>query len=259
MIALRLVQLLTLVPLLVGVWQLLPLSSEIRLAISEQSWDLGRVCLRVAAVTGPILGAALVAYLVELAIRDAKQLRQLKAAHPQEPWLHRSDWASKHMRHSNRSLIVGSLWFMAIYVLVMVPLAIASAKLPLMIFVGVFGLVALLILYGLVSGKGWNEAELRISTLPGVIGGPFSGAVVLKGAFPPDTIFDVNLTCELTYRRKHHKKTEDVRRDLWSSTIYIQRPLPGGPPGTTSIRSALQFLMTRVRPVSMVTRRFVGC
>ena len=104
-----------------------------------------------------------------------------------------------------------------------------------MVFAGVVGLVALLVLRMIWQSRQWNRAELRISTLPGVIGGPFAGAVILQQTFPPGTIFDVNLKCEMSVTTRHNNKSETKRVDLWSSTIHIQEPLKGGPAGTTAL------------------------
>ena len=98
-----------------------PLASEIRLAFEGEPWTLAELCGRAVAVTGPITVAVVLMALLELAIRSWKQERQLKAAHPTEPWLWKPQWAAKHMRLSNKPLIIGWLCFFAIYLLVPCP------------------------------------------------------------------------------------------------------------------------------------------
>ena len=234
-IFLRIIQLICLLGIIFGVQQIPAFASEIRSVFEGEPWTLARLSGRAAAVTGPITVAVVLIALLELAIRSWKQEGPLKAAHPNEPWLWKPQWAAKHMRLSNKPLIIGWLCFFAIYLFGAVPLAIASDKKPFMVFAGVVGLVTLLVLRMIWQSRQWNRAELRISTLPGVIGGPFAGAVILQQTFPPGTIFDVNLKCEMSVTTRHNNKSETKRVDLWSSTIHIQEPLKGGPAGTTAL------------------------
>ncbi len=234
-IVLRLLQILCLVGIVVGSQQIAPLSSEIRNAWDGEGWTTAGLCGRLAAVTGPIVVALVLIGLLELVIRHNSEQRQLRSAHPHEPWLWNHQWAARHMRLSNKPLVIAWLCFMAIYLFAGLPLAIASQNRPIMIFAAVFGLIGLITLRMLWLSRRWNRAELRIATLPGVIGGPFSGVVILKQVFPPETIFDVNLKCVLSHTRRHRKKSETTRIDKWSSTIHIQKPIQGGPKGTTAL------------------------
>lgn len=234
-IFLRILQLVCSLGIIAGLQQIPSLASEIRSVFEGEPWTLARLCGRAVAVTGPITVAVVLIALLELAVRNWKQERRLKAAYPNEPWLWKPQWAAKHMRLSNKPLIIGWLCCFAIYLFGALPLAIASDKKPFMVFAGVVGLVALLILRMIWQSRQWNRAELRISTLPGVIGGPFTGAIILQQTFPPGTIFDVNLKCENLITTRYNNKSETRRIDLWSSTIYIQEPLKGGPAGTTAL------------------------
>lgn len=234
-IVLRGLQILCLLGVVLGAREIGPLSSEIRLRLDGEPGPLPRLCVRIAAAAGPIVVSLVVMGLLEVLLRNMREERKLREAHPHEPWLWKPQWAAKHMRLSNKPLLVGWLCFFLIYLSVGVPLAIASEKTPFMVFAGIFGLGALIVLRMLWQSRKWNQAELRISTLPGVIGGPFTGAVILKQKFPPTTVFDVNLKCELSTTQRHHKKTETKRIDKWSSTLYIEKPLGGSPAGTTAI------------------------
>ncbi len=234
-IFLRIVQLISLAGVIVAGFQLGPLSSEIRSVLAGEAVPLARLAGRIAAVTGPLAVSVVIAALLELSIRSNSQEAKLRAAHPTEPWLWKPQWAASHIRLSNKPLVIGWLCFFALYLAIAVPLAIASDKKPFMIFAGVVGLIALLVLRMIWISRNWNRAELRIATLPGVIGGPFSGAVILHEKFPADTIFDVNLSCKLTETVRYQKKSETRHTDLWSSTLHIQQPLGGGPKGTTAL------------------------
>ena len=234
-VILRIFQAAGLLAIWAGLQQIMPLANEIASIRDGEPWTLGSLCARIAAVTGPLVTAVVVIWLLELAIRYMAEERQRGQAHPTEPWLANRQWAAKHIRLSNKPLVIGACCFLALYLFVALPLAIASEKTPLMVFAGIFGLVALLILRMMWLNRTWNRAELRISTLPGVIGGPFAGAVILHETFPADTVFDVNLKCELSYTTRVGKESRTERTDLWSFTILIARPLQGSAPGTTAL------------------------
>lgn len=234
-ILLRILQFLCIGGIVIGGFQFLPLSSEIGSVFEGQPLALPRLCGRIAAFTGPVAVALIVMALLEMAIRHTRQESRLKAAHPTEPWLWKPQWAAKHMRLSNKPLLIAWLCVAVLYLLVGVPLAVFTEKQPLIIFAAVLGGVLLLALRMLWMGRQWNRAELRIATLPGVVGGPFSGAVILQQTFPPDTVFDANLKCQQSSTHRRGKTSETKHTDLWSSTIYVQHPLPGSPKGTTAL------------------------
>lgn len=234
-IFLRFLQLACLGGVALGVLQAGPLSSEIGLAFKGEPGPIGPVAGKVAIVTGPVVISLILMFVLELTIRNMGQERKLKAAHPSQPWLWKPQWAAKHMRLSNKPLLIGWFIFFLIYFFVGVPLALFSEKQPLIILALVVGLLTLLVLRMIWNSRNWNRAELRIATLPGVIGGPFSGALILKQTFPADTVFDVNLKCASSRTERHGKKSEIRHTDLWSSTLYVQRPLKGSPKGTTAL------------------------
>jgi hypothetical protein len=84
----------------------------------------------------------------------------------------------------------------------------------------------------------WQQAELRLGTLPGIVGGPFAGVVILQEEFPPETSFEVSLKC---MRGKERDDSAVLYIDHtegtvhWSSVLYINKTLAALRPGTTAI------------------------
>ncbi len=103
-IILRFIQLVCLAGIVIGGQQIPAFASEIRSAMDGEPWTLARLCGRAVAVTGPITIAVVLIALLELAIGSQRQESQLKAAHPNEPWLWKPQWAAKHMRLSTSRL-----------------------------------------------------------------------------------------------------------------------------------------------------------
>ena len=203
-------------------------------ALTKGTISLPELCWKILTVTGPlipaiglIVGSQLLSRGVTRWTYDAK-----------EPWMANPMWAAKHIRLNNRGLVWAVAWIWLLFIGIAVPFSIATAKTPFMVMCGVFGLGLLLISRVFWLNRVWNTAELRMATVPGVIGGPFSGVAILQQTFREGTAFDVCLKCEQT-------KTATVTKGgggpsnntatLWSSTISIDKLLPADGPNRTLI------------------------
>ncbi|HUP78059.1 MAG TPA: hypothetical protein VM260_05795, partial [Pirellula sp.] len=148
------------------------------------------------------------------------------------PWLAVPQWASKRIRLSNLRLCIifaCSLW---VYVTNLAPLLIglewSSPKW--MIGIGIYCIS--MATYRYWRTWSWNSAELQLATLPGVIGGPFSAAFLIRKRFPPDSIFEASLRC--TYRIPSDGDSSHDEKTHWSSTIEI-KAIPSSGNGVTAV------------------------
>lgn len=203
-------------------------------SFNQGAISLPELCWKILPVTGPlipglglIVGCQLLLRKMSSSIKDAK-----------EPWLANSMWAAKHIRLSNRGLYLTLAVGWLIFVGIVIPFSIATAKTPFLVMSGVFGLVLLLITRVIWLNRKWNTAELRMATVPGVVGGPFSGVAILQQEFPAGTAFEVCLKCEQTKTytpTQGSGKTSNTTETVWSSTNSIDKPLPADAPNRTLI------------------------
>jgi hypothetical protein len=192
------------------------------------------LCWNILAFTGPLIPALICLFGAQFTIP-----RIVPPTHnPSEPWLANPMWAEKHIRLSNRGLVWTMSTFFLCYLGIIVPFAIATEKTPFLVFSGAMGLVLLLIARVFWRNRKWNTAELRMAAVPGVIGGPFAGVVILQQAFPQGTPFDVCLKCQRTTRHQStrgNKESTSTTETVWSSTISIDKPLPPVEPNRTFV------------------------
>ena len=234
-VIIRFVQVMGLIALLIGFQQISPLVSLIRESFAEGDWPVAKLCGRLAMVTGPTLIACIFVGLLQwLLTRAARTQRALQASGDQ-PWLTNPMWAEKHIRLSNRPAIIAFVVFLTVFLLVVFPLAIATEKTPFLIAVSVVGLFVLILFRIQWLNRKWNRSELRISTLPGIVGGPFTGVAILKQTFSPGTVFEASLRCIRTETTRHNNRSETKQVVLWSSLIHIAKTLGGSQPNTTAI------------------------
>ena len=222
-VAMRFIQALCLLGILIGLAQVVPLATALQ-AEGPIHWPT--ICWKILAITGPIVPSSLFIFGIQSLLRHAKQL-QVNAA---EPWLANPEWAAKHMRLSNRGVIIAGVIATVCLVTVGLPFAIATEKRPFQIFLAVVVLFMLLLARMFWINRKWNRSELRMANVPGVIGGPFSGAVILQQTFPPETAFEVCLKCEHTHspRSTSSKKSgQTTTTTVWSSTLYLNKTLDG--------------------------------
>ncbi len=227
----RTVQLVGVAFIVLGALQLKPFLQLILVAVEERVIQVASLSSRMAYSVGFIaLGIALILAMRSL-IASQRQFTRLKRKHPNEPWLWNAMWAEKHIRLSNRGLAIGFTWFALVYLFLLLPGAIASNIKPLLVVVimlGVVGLVALRLMW---MQRMWNRSELKLVTLPGVLGGPFTAVAIIRKSFPSDTVYEVSLKCRVAERVS--KKTEF--RIHWTSTNFISRTINSNEPNTTLV------------------------
>lgn len=200
--------------------------------------DLPALCLKLVAVTGPCIAGGLWVWLFEYFIGEERRLRLGLQTFPNEPWMINPMWAAKHIRLSNRTVIIRLSIALAFYLLVVLPYAVSKRGQSSLLVVGAPPFVMLVLARMVWLKRKWNQAELRLGTLPGIVGGPFTGVVILHDDFPPETSFTVSLKCQRLRVRKSNAvvyidRTEGVTH--WSSVLHIDKTLKPPQPGTTAI------------------------
>jgi hypothetical protein len=230
---LRLLQLLSLLAVWIG------LSNVNAFMRALEAWGQGAIslpalCWKILPVTGCLIPAVVCLVGAQLALRHVK----IPTHHPNEPWMANPMWAERHIRLGNRGVFWGMCACLLSYFGIAVPLAIGTEKTAIMVVMGAVGLMLLGIANMFWRNRKWNTAELRLAANPGVVGGPFCGVAILKESFPAGTVFEISLQCKQTTsgsvsRRggSQSSKTETV----WSSTLFIDKPLPSEAPDRTLI------------------------
>jgi hypothetical protein len=196
------VQLTALTGILIGCGYIPPLVRLVSAASDDQPWNVAETARLTAIVCGPVLIGLLVMIGSILYMVYLHRLRKRMAAFPNEPWLWRTDWAAGLVRLSNRSAVTTTIITTVFYVFVILPLGVflASVKNTAMVygFLGVLGLFMLVFFRILWANRRWNESELQLVTLPGLIGEQFSAVATIPEMFPEAQTFQVKLRCELT-------------------------------------------------------------
>ncbi|MEO1497608.1 MAG: DUF3592 domain-containing protein [Planctomycetota bacterium] len=175
------------------------------------------------------------------AYRKTVRLETLQAAEPERPWLWREDWKLGVVESTGRDRLLaagygGFLWNVLAW-----PIALllwsdeadtgwwGIAAVSLFPLVGV-GLVAW---WGrlLVQRRRYGESKLRLATLPGVIGGRLTGAILAPTAVTEASGVRVALKCRRTTGDGDGQKT----RVVWQEERKIERTLDSGEPGRVGV------------------------
>jgi hypothetical protein len=221
-IVIRLVQLLALIPVGIGISNAGSFFELLNGLAHNRPWNLGEFAERLALCSSPTgLGVALLVGMEALLRRERKRgARSLEF--PDEPWLWNPMWAERRIRLSNRRLVVSLLAALFVYAFVLWPvglwLASQAAAAFVYTFLGVIGLCLLAMMKAAWLNRRWGNSELEIRTLPGVIGGPFQGTVIISESIPDGTEFRVTLNCQrqTTYSSEDsesHSVTETIWQD----------------------------------------------
>jgi hypothetical protein len=256
-------QFIALIGILIGGGFVRQLAQLISSAISGQPWQVSELARLVACSFGPILLGTFITLGLIWYVRSSLQLWKRRADFPEQPWLWRSDWEAGRIRLSNNAALVFCLVATTSFVLIALPLGIylASLKNPGMVyaFLAVLALFQLFFMRLCWVNRIRNRSTLQLETLPGLIGGSFSGIATVPLSFPKDTTFHVKLRCELSQRVHTPSGTRgDVisvltnsqngsnRSDAQTSTVYEEVKLvasehDGMDTPVTSVRIAFEI------------------
>jgi hypothetical protein len=157
--------------------------------------------------------------------RKLKELEQIQARHPDQPWLWRQDWAQGRIRDSTRAMLWMSWLFAGFWNLVSIPIGFVAARTairegnPKVLLAVLFPLVGTglliwavrLTLRNLKYGISW----LELSTIPGSIGRSLAGTVRIPSAIQPAGGFDATLSCVRRITARSGKSSSTSERILW--------------------------------------------
>jgi hypothetical protein len=237
---LRVVQLAAGIAVLAGIGNFGTLFESILAILDGQARPVGDVARSTLFALGPTAVGGGLAVGLEVAIRSARRRYRRSLLHPSEPWLWRDDWASRTIRLSNweSALAVGIFW--VVYLAVILPAGVwmASIKLAAGIywFLGIAALILATFSRILWLNRRWNRSELEISTLPGVIGGPFAGIATIAEAMPEGSTFRVTLRCLQIVRSSSGSGRSSTRElTVWQMQKVVSATLAPTRPGTTVV------------------------
>ena len=223
--------------ILIGFGFVNPLFRYASAVLQGQPWQGGELARLVACVCGPIFLGLLVIAGLTWHLWSSAVTRKRMRIFPDQPWMWRADWAKKRVQLSNRVVVWFAVLSATFYGLVAVPLGIylASRKNAGLVysFLGVVVFILLIFFRIRWINRRWNRSDLQLETLPGVVGGTFSGVATIPESFPAGTVFRVALRCDQTRSTSSNpNRTEDLadivlgtkpdrgRSTLVTTTIY---------------------------------------
>ena len=143
--------------------------------------------------------------LLLLAHRKMRTEEKLKARHPDQPWMWRTDWASGRISDSSRMLLWSSWIFACLWNLVSWPSAVLAVRSALLqgntaAFVAILFPLAgsgLLVwaVRNTVRHRRYGGSLLELSTIPGVIGHSLAGSIRVSNLLQPAEGFALTLSC----------------------------------------------------------------
>ncbi len=169
-IALRAFQLCCLVVVLLGLANIHPLIAAFEEWVKGTT-SIRDLCWKILPVTGPLIPALSCIACSRLILKHL----QLSSHNPSEPWMANPMWAAKHIRLNNSGVFWAVTLCFFCYVGIVLPLSIGISKTPFLVFCAIFGLILILITRVFWLNRKWNTSELRMASVPGVIGDLFLG------------------------------------------------------------------------------------
>jgi hypothetical protein len=172
--------------------------------------------------------------------RTSRRQDAIAADAPDKPWLLRDEWRDGVLREGNKEFY-GIAFFAVLWNSIALPFAaiflLSEDKKPwwLYLIVAIFpavgvGFIAWLVRHWLRRRK-YGASALRLATVPGVIGGKFSGVVLAPVAVRAADAVRVSLTCTRLVRSGKDTKTEV----LWQDERDIAKFLDAGEPGRVGV------------------------
>ncbi len=183
-----------------------------------------------------------------------KQLTQLKAEHPREPWFWDPGWAERRIRSTERATTAGA-WALAILwnsvsspILFLLPDELRKGNKPAVIGL-VFPLVgAGMIVWAIRATLRWRRfgnSVFELETLPAPAGGELRGSIITRLDPPPESV-RLTLTCVRRYNRTNDDSAtenvlwqneqrvhgDDLRRETMGAVIPVNFAIPPDAPSS---------------------------
>jgi len=165
-------------------------------------------------------------------IRDEKART---AAHPDEPWLWKGDWASGEIRSSSKTMLAVVWGFAIFWNLISLPIALmvlietkepwSWPKLLVLVFPAVGMLLLAVALFLLLRWRKYGESVFQMASVPGVVGGKLAGVIRTSARIRPEDGFRVTLSCIRKYTTGSGNSRNTREEVLWQDQQVIARPL----------------------------------
>jgi hypothetical protein len=190
-----------------------------------------------------VIGGLLVAGSAHVRRKQSEQAR-VQQGHPNQPWMWRPDWAAGVIRSSRYRLAGLAAWIFAIYLLVILPLSLWIIHHRGNEILSWPGIVVIVLAWGLFNlarmqlkgARMFRGAEFRMSSVPGVIGGPLAGVMVVKNKFPEDTKYRVVVECAKTDVIEVSSDDDRFEETIpWREQLTVERTLSVPDPNVTAI------------------------
>ncbi len=190
-----------------------------------------------------IVGGLLVAGSAHVRRRQSEQVR-VQEAHPNQPWMWRADWAAGVIRSSRYRYASVAAWIFAVYLLVILPVSLWIIHQRGNDILSVPGIVVIVLAWGLFNlarmqlkgARMFRSAEFRMSSVPGLVGGPLAGVVVVKNRFPEDTKYRIIVECAKTDVVEVSSDENNIQETIgWRDQLTVERTLSMPDPEVTAI------------------------
>ncbi|MGA2795944.1 MAG: DUF3592 domain-containing protein [Thermoguttaceae bacterium] len=177
--------------------------------------------------------------------RKARVEAALAAAHPDEPWLWKQDWAEGKVVSSNHTAMMFSLAFAALWNVISAPLLFVLpgevlGKGNWLALIGViFPIVGLGLIvwatYSVLRWRKFGQSVFQMASVPGVIGGQIAGVVRTSAKVLPEDGFRITLNCINRVTTGSGKSRSTSEHVLWQDDQVVGRDLLQNDPDHTAI------------------------
>ena len=171
------------------------------------------------------------AYALQQHRRNADQVR-FESERPDTPWLWRQDWRKGRLRSgdSRTALVLGCMALLFVGVslpaVLAIPKELREGNKPILVAL-IFPVVGIGLGVGavraLVRRRKFGVSELELHTLPGVLGGTFSGALEILSKLQPKAGFKVRLVCIRRTQSGSGKNRSTHESIVWEEEKVLQR------------------------------------
>ncbi len=177
--------------------------------------------------------------------RKERARAALTAAHPENPWMWRADWAAGRIVASTKATMLSALVLAAFWNLVSVPLwlvlpgeiirkgnywAMLGALFP---AIGL--LLVLWAVYSILRWMKYGQSEFQMADVPAVVGGQLAGVVRTSAKVRPDDGYHLVLRCVRRITTGTGKQRNTAEKVLWEFKQIVMHELLEDEPELSAI------------------------